>query len=475
MSEIDVLVIEDDKVDYTTLKKLFEKMKNFSIKSHHVTKISDGLKLAQDENFDAIFLDLNLPDAKGFEGVLKLTHLIYKVPVIILSVTFDREIYRKALILGCQEYLEKGSVTPEILDRTLTASVSRKNHEQNILKSESERTSFSNSVIHELRTPLNGIIGFSELLLDETEFDRESVRRILECGNHMVALVDDLLDLAKFETGDIRVENKPTNLHSLISDCCNTVSAKYHEDSSSLFIIDIDKNVPEKPCIDPFRNRQILLNFLSNAQKFNLTGKIKVQVTQKEHMIYFHIQDNGHGICQEISEKIFEPFFQGKAPVKPGAQKGTGLGLSVNKLLVEIMGGAIGVESKVGSGSTFWYSIPGSPTILLVDDESDIRQFIKHLLEDSRYRVLEANDGIPALEIFKNEKPDLVVSDINMPKMNGIELSEEILKIDKSAKIIITSGIDVYKVPDKNSGVAKFFGKPLDYEFANYVKEILST
>ena len=313
---------------------------------------------------------------------------------------------------------------------------------------------FLANMSHEIRTPLNAIIGFSEQLRKSPlpPQQKEQVKAISSSSDFLLAIVTDILDLSKIEAGQLRFEKKDFELRSLIEETCYVTQSKAQGKDIKLV-----KDFPEGDFFllgDPFRLQQILYNLLSNAFKFTEEGEVKIHFTAKDngfgkYVVNIQVQDTGIGINADQLPYIFENFSQADESItrKYG---GTGLGLSITKKLVDLQGGQIIVNSEKGKGSCFSISIPyqagdekmalenareeeetpdarwKGKKVLLVDDDAINALLLKTVLRKWGIKTEEAANGFDALEKMKSHQFELVLSDINMPGMSGLELVKEI-------------------------------------------------
>ena len=332
---------------------------------------------------------------------------------------------------------------------------SSKARQQAQLQAES-KSAFLAMMSHEIRTPLNGIIGMTSVLLDRELGDpeRDCVETIRNSGEALLAIIDDILDFSKIEAGHLDLECEEFEIAETIDSAIEIVKGESVRKSNRL-IIDIDPRAPRVVRGDLIRLRQILLNLLSNAVKFTTSGKIELSLelvneTPGEVELMFTVTDTGLGMSPEQQARLFQPFTQAHISTtrKFG---GTGLGLAICKRLVGMMNGSIGARSRPGEGSQFWFTVKFLPSqsgiaamgrsttrepakeqnsqkfhILLVEDNTINQKVAQMMVKDLGYRVDVANNGLEALQAFKNRQYDLVLMDCLMPEMDGFEATRHI-------------------------------------------------
>lgn len=322
------------------------------------------------------------------------------------------------------------------------------------------KTEFLANMSHEIRTPMNAIIGFTELLDARIEDPKNKtfVRTIQSAGKTLMTLINDILDLSKVESGKLSINKQATNLYQLFEEIKSIFHLKIQQKSLS-FHLDVDPNIPPSVLIDSVRLRQVLFNLIGNAVKFTDQGYIDLSITVlaiDEHLskvdFLIKVTDSGIGIAADQQEKIFNVFEQqdGQDIKRFG---GTGLGLSITRRLVEAMGGEIHVESELDKGSCFSVllkhqdiaaiqqdpehirplvdpdNIEFAPcTVLTVDDIANNRALIRNNFAPTKVKILEAENGAEAIEICQNHTIDLVIMDIRMPVMDGLEAVERLKK-----------------------------------------------
>jgi signal transduction histidine kinase/CheY-like chemotaxis protein len=318
------------------------------------------------------------------------------------------------------------------------------------------KTRFLANMSHEIRTPMNGVLGMSELLLQRplAEPDRQQVGTIHRSARALQLLLDDILDLSKLEAGRVEVERLPCEPRELVREVLDLLRQPAAEKGLGLESV-IDSDVPRAVRMDPLRVRQLLLNLVGNALKFTERGEIQVRVAAREAgtgplVLRFEIEDTGIGIDGEALDTIFESFTQADASTTRRFG-GTGLGLAICRSLVAQMDGEIGVESELGRGSTFWFELPAEQAgslppehapaaepaqlegrILLAEDNRVNQELGVAMLERLGLQVDVARDGVEALAAVCSRAYDLVLTDCQMPRMDGYELARHIRSLESS-------------------------------------------
>ncbi|MEG3990083.1 ATP-binding protein [Microcoleus sp. S28C3] len=324
------------------------------------------------------------------------------------------------------------------------------------------KSTFLANMSHELRTPLNAILGFSQLMQRSTNLSREQQEniRIINCsGEHLLALINQILDLAKIEAGRITLNPTDFKLSSLLNDVKEMFQLQAREQQLQL-TFDCSSDIPEYVQTDQLKLRQVLINLLSNAIKFTKEGGIAVRVSADrdrenqqlpitDYQLHFEIEDTGFGMAPEELERLFQPFVQTKTGA--ASQQGTGLGLAISQQFIKLMGGIITVCSEEGRGTTFAFDISVSAVeapatqplqpprrvialernqpryrILIVDDRADNRQLLIELLAAFNFELQEASNGIEAIEMWSSFEPHLIFMDMWMPVMDGQEATKRI-------------------------------------------------
>ncbi|MGB0722165.1 MAG: ATP-binding protein [Gammaproteobacteria bacterium] len=311
------------------------------------------------------------------------------------------------------------------------------------------KSEFLATISHEIRTPMNGVLGMAQVLrgtnMDERQ--RGYVETIAGSGETLLVLINDLLDLAKIESGKLELEEADFDLKRLMDSVMMLMSSKALPKGLSMEV-DFPADAPVWVRGDATRLRQVLLNLVGNAIKFTERGSVGLSVHHisggaGQLMLGFEVRDTGIGIDPATAERLFESFTQADASITRRFG-GTGLGLSICKRLVRAMGGEIGVESDPGQGSTFFFDVSlkmagrdagtqpdecddlGSLRVLVVDDDAINRQVAEGLLEQQGHRARCVESGVQALEVLADERFDVVLMDMQMPVMDGLETTRRI-------------------------------------------------
>jgi signal transduction histidine kinase/ActR/RegA family two-component response regulator len=354
------------------------------------------------------------------------------------------------------------------------------------------KSEFFSRMSHELRTPLNAVLGFGQLLeLYEnlTPEQAGAVAEIRSAGEHLLALIDDMLDLAKIEAGGIKVTIEPVALASVLEECRVLVLPLAAERKIGLSMGQEGDGAAFVHA-DRTRLKQILLNLLSNALKFSRGGGfVKVRCTRSDGGVKVAVTDSGPGISRENIAKLFVPF--SRLGADTAGIKGTGIGLAIAKKLIELMRGSIGVDSVIGEGSTFWFRLPAAegaalkpPNVSVARDTASTRAEKRHsivyvednpanlrlveqiLASRTNMRLFSAHEPYLGLDLIRAHKPALVLLDINLPYMDGYEMLE-VIRNDPETRHIPVIAVSAAATPGEvkrglAAGFADYVTKPLE-------------
>lgn len=381
----------------------------------------------------------------------------------------DRIIYEKALV----EAMEKAEESDKL------------------------KSAFLANMSHEIRTPLNGVIGFAKYLKNfpETSSDERSkfLGIICNSADHLLALINDIIDISKIDVGQLKINPEPVNLNNLL----NEIYTFYYSANPNIskqglsFRVTTTMSDQEANIIaDGVRLRQIINNLVGNALKFTEKGFVEFgyEFSADKSTIKFYVSDTGIGIPDDKMEKIFQRFCQADLSV-PKKYGGTGLGLTISKSLVELMGGKIWVESEENVGSNFYFTIPfvkdkemdsrkvqtfskgelidicEGKQVLIAEDDSNSLFYLKTILKDLGITCIEAQNGMDAIEMFKSY-PDvhLIMMDLKMPIIGGFDAIKEIRKLDSNVPIVVQTAhaFNNERIICRTLGVDEFLTKPID-------------
>jgi signal transduction histidine kinase/ActR/RegA family two-component response regulator len=328
------------------------------------------------------------------------------------------------------------------LQRNLELEEKRKE----LLRTSALRQQFIATMSHELRTPMNAILGFNNMLLARVS-DNPQALKILnhtrQSADHLLTVINDVLDYSQLQAGKIKVQHETFALRDTVNTAFDLFAQRV-ESMHLKYICTIDDNVPHWVRADRHRLMQILVNLLGNAIKFTHQGHVTLRVRMQPLCVHFSVRDSGIGIPKAQQPKIFQRFVQADDDIQ-SRYGGNGLGLSITQRLVELMGGHIGFESKPGHGSMFWFTLPlvevTAPKVeppktklpattigtvqrfLVVDDHPINRLLVRQILKNNwkNCELVEAENGIKALEALRHQDFDVILMDMVMPEMDGIE------------------------------------------------------
>ena len=356
------------------------------------------------------------------------------------------------------------------------------------------KSNFLSGMSHELRTPLNAILGFAQLLESDTppptESQKEGIAQILQAGEFLLVLINEILDLAMIESGRLSWSQEPVSLTDVMLECQAMIEPQARKHGIRVVFPKLDS-----PCFvtgDRTRVKQVLINLLSNAIKYNQAGgsvAVEYSVSAPQRM-RVSVRDTGAGLPPEKLAQLFQPF--NRLGQEAGAEEGTGIGLVMAQRLIELMGGAIGVESTIGKGSVFWIELvvstvprvatgetelakPARPavqdraaqrTLLYVEDNpANLQLVVKIIARRPDIRLLTARTGILGIELARASRPDVILMDINLPGMSGIK-AMQILRADTATAHIPIVALSANAIPRDierglQAGFFRYLTKPI--------------
>jgi signal transduction histidine kinase len=500
------------------------------------------------EPIDLIILDVQMPEMDGFETaqLIRSRKKTCHIPIVFLTAAYKSEQFKqKGFEVGGADYLTKPIDTHQLInriksylrfieqerqhklslentvaERTRELEEARNNLEQRVLERTAElfeaknfaeklqheaeqanrsKSQFLANMSHELRTPLNAIIGYSELLQEEAaELDAEQdvftadLQKIHSAGEHLLGLINDILDLSKIEAGRIELELEQFAVEPIFHNAVSTVKPLAEKNNNHIFV-EIIGDLGEVS-MDATKLRQIVLNLLSNALKFTENGSVILQITRcfnaEGEWLNFCVIDEGIGMTEQQQDKLFHPFTQADASTTR-RYGGTGLGLTISKEFVEMMGGRVHVNSEFGYGSTFSVRLPcyvviqpkvelqqevtkKDGVILVIDDDDNILYLFQEYLTQLGFSVALAKNGEEGLALACKLRPDAILLDIHMPEpQNGWwvlnQLKQNTLLAD--IPVIITSGQENSEQKSLSLGAIDYLSKPVRVEHLGKVLE----
>ncbi|AXT59103.1 response regulator [Aquimarina sp. AD10] len=397
--------------------------------------------------------------------------------------------------------------------KVLGESLALRNKELKISKEKSDRlaavkTKFISTVSHELRTPLYGVIGLSSILMERIhdEENHKFIKLMKFSADHLLNLINDVLQVTKMESYEISLDKSTYNIKSLADDIKNSFEYQAEKNGNTLHL-NFDSSIPTMLIGDSVRLSQIFINLISNANKFTQNGNIWLNfknpvITQNKVDITFEIRDDGRGIPADKQEIIFEKFSQASSK---DHTNGTGLGLNIVKKLVNLHGGEIKLKSELGKGSTFYFTIPfeinqskeekiekdvpqtfislknNEDYNILVVEDNKINQIVtQNILKTRGYSSEIADNGLIAIDMVKNNTYDLILMDLNMPKMGGIESTKKIREFNLDIPIIALTASDtkdtINQILNPDSGFSDYMRKPYKKEeFFIKIESLITT
>ena len=353
---------------------------------------------------------------------------------------------------------------------------------------EKAKSQFLSVMSHEIRTPLNGIMGMNQLLLETNPSSEQKnyLEVSMTSSKMLLNLINDVLDYSKLKAYSIVLEKTEINIRKILGDLEYMYTHEANEKNIS-FRVGIDDNIHEKYIGDAFRLRQVLMNLLNNAFKFTSEGFVEIQVdlyraSDKDVKLIWTVSDSGIGMSNEQVAQIFDMFYQGEVSISR-KYGGSGLGLPICKDIIDLMGGQIWVSSEINKGSIFKFTcvfekyFSSKPfldekmdekhiKILVAEDDQISRLLLKKFSKNMNWQIYLSRNGQELLEAYKKDDYDIILMDVNMPIMDGLQVSEEVRKIDMEIPII---GISAFASPSDvkiclEAGMNTTVSKPIDFK-----------
>ncbi len=497
---IRLLLIDDDPLDERQLREQLGAAAGVRFEIETTDRLDGGLERLRTGRFDLVLLDLSLPDSEGSETIVQIHREAPQIPIIALTGLDDSTIIANAVKHGAEDYLLKGTFKTDVLIRAMLYAIDRARARQDLvmardsaLESSRLRAEFLANMSHEIRTPLNGVIGMTRLLVDTrlTGDQREMIEIARASAETLLRIVNDILDFSKISAGKVVLEENGFDLGAVVE----SVDAMFIEQARAKGVaIDslIENDVPLHVCGDAGRLRQVLTNLVGNAVKFTAKGEVRIRVSAvsdlgNESVLRFQVRDTGIGIPLAGKRNIFSAFTQAEDSTTR-CFGGTGLGLAISAQLIELMGGSIGVESAVGGGSNFWFTVRvrHQPTasestnfenpvlervhVLIADGNavsarimSDHFQTWKmrgEVAANSALAMVALNDAIAAGDPF-----EIAVIDLQVPDCGGLALARAIQQSPQLAGVRV---VGIHELGDRSAagrvkaaGIRALIARPL--------------
>ena len=376
-----------------------------------------------------------------------------------------------------------------------------KNVEMQSAKEKAEKASlakaqFLSTITHELRTPLYAVTGLTHLLLEEDpkEQQKEHLNSLKFSGEYLLSLINNILDLNKLEANKVEIEKTTFSLNKRINDVLIALK-KSADDRKNTLRLEYDDSIPAKLMGDPLKLSQVLINLIGNSVKFTQNGEVVIRVSKLDHnatkvKLHVEVEDNGVGISKKKQKSIFETFSQASLQINRKFG-GTGLGLSIVKNLLELMGSKIHLDSQLGKGSKFWFNInfnisdesleennPNNKVyeidyaalenkqVLVVEDNKINQMITKKILEKNKMVCEVADNGMDAVKMVEKKAYDVILMDIHMPGISGIEATQKIREFNKELPIIALTAVTIDENLDDfyRAGFNEIIPKPFKTE-----------
>lgn len=467
----------DEKGNYTYVNKAW--IKKFGFTQEEIEQGLNIMDTLVSDGSDKIILDNKL-ESTEFNGLTKQKK------------QFPALVYSNKIQQGCIAVGIRGIIIDITERRKYIEALKREKAKAE--QSDKLKSSFLANMSHEIRTPMNAIIGFSDLLasdeLDEKD-RKEYIRHIRNSGELLLNIINDIIDIAKIEAGEVKIIRQDCNINEMLHEAFVTHQDILKRSKKDQYIqLKLSKGTENNFLIksDPFRIKQIVSNLISNAIKFTDYGEINFGYQLNQGEILFYVKDTGIGMPSDKIEIVFERFRQ----IEDSSVRnygGTGLGLSITKNLIELLGGKIWLESEEKKGSVFYFTLPvkdmrfldghkpsgalvtedynwKGKTILIAEDDDSNFKVLKEFLTKTGVELIRAMDGQEAVEIFetKSAKIDLILMDVHMPRLSGYEATKLIKKKNPEIPIIAQTAYAMSGEKEKSLqlGCNDYISKPLD-------------
>ncbi len=437
---INALLVEDSPADADAILERIDK--DSGIIFTLVTTLHDAMEALNFEPVpDVIVLDLGLPDSQGIGGVEALVKKRENVPIVVLTGLDDEDIGEAALRSGADDYLVKGtdfSTQGEVVRRAIKYAVERSAFrkelvaaKQRAIASDRAKFEFLTNMSHELRTPMNAVLGFAQLLQYDpthklTDVQLSHVTSIIDGGEHLLTLINQILDLAKIESDHVSISLEHVDVVEIVSECVAFSLPLGRKRNIEIINNVSDKEIPELRT-DRIRFKQALMNLLSNAIKYNKDGgKVTINCYETaDQFVRISVADDGRGLSKAECEKIFDVFYQVNSnPLL--SREGTGIGLPVTQMLIDRLSGRIGVDSSPGNGSVFWFELPIVSNASVVIWGDHLRIGVEAIDEDHK-KLISLLNKLANLDLADNQI-EYVVKELLLYTVFHFEREEAVME-----------------------------------------------
>jgi signal transduction histidine kinase len=535
----ELLLIDDDEIDRLSVRRLLKKA-DISCQIKECSTGDSGIDAFKNGSFDCVLVDYNLNDTDGIQVLEKIIHLDPHASVILMTGMGDEHLAVLAMKSGAMDYLPKGSISTkaliksirtgtqlqELARRTKQAEIELQDANNKLEKKVVERTSelqkakeeaeksnqakseFLSRMSHELRTPMNAILGFAQLMGDSKKdplpaSQKNRVAHISKAGQHLLKLINEILDLSRIETGQMNVSLEPVKITELARDVL-TVTRPMADNYNIKLLDELTPHTTTYVLADKTRLNQVLLNLISNGIKYNRKeGTVTLGMEkQADGIMSIQVTDTGMGIPQDKLENIFEPF--DRLDAENSEIEGTGIGLTISKKLIELMKGRIGIDSTPGKGTQFSVFLPicnpanineelivppqEKPsaqtkatdfTMLYIEDNPANTLLIQDILEDfPNIKLLTAPQAQMGLDLAQAHHPNLILLDINLPGLDGFQTLEKLQNMEETnlIPVIAVSANAMQNDIDRalKMGFKDYITKPIDViKFTQTINNVL--